>query len=49
MSFSIVWGTKVREVNLGSVGLNCAWCGELTVGDCVRVDEASHFVGTART
>ncbi len=42
MSFAIVWGTKIREVDLGSVGLNCAWCGEVTVGDCVRVDEASH-------
>lgn len=42
MSFVIVWGTRVREVDLGSAGFYCAWCGEVTLGDCVRVDEASH-------
>jgi hypothetical protein len=42
MSFVFVWGTRVREIDKGSVGFQCAYCCEVVVGDCVSVEVANH-------
>lgn len=40
--FAVVWGTRVREARLGSIGYRCELCGELAVGDCFSVETADH-------
>ncbi len=38
----IVWGTKVKTEPVGSVAIDCPFCGERVIGDAFRVLKASH-------
>jgi hypothetical protein len=42
MSIPTVFGTRVKETAAGAVGVNCPYCGELTVADCFDVATAGH-------
>lgn len=38
----VVWGTKVKTEPIGSVAIDCPFCGERVIGDAFRVLKASH-------
>ena len=39
---AIIWGTKVKTEPVGSVAIDCPYCGERVIGDAFRVLKASH-------